>query len=1166
MRRFRTAQSATQQAAALLIVLAMVVLLTGLCVAYLSRTTSDRQVAHSSFHQSKVDQLAASAMDLIIGDFRTEVARGSSPTPTATCSVSVTPPCNVGPTGTPSGTPPACTPTATPFVFFPTPAANILPAVWPTTTPNTTPILNLIRVSKRGDEQGGANPIPIPGLPSHASAVNSSSPTEASANGRYVKLARWNKHYLIPRPSATLATDTNPIAAFSPAPDWVILTRNGPVAFSNWCSVLADPAQSNSFYCVGRYAYAVYDEGGLLDANVAGFPSNTTAAQYGPKGTSAFADLTVLGLSQTDIDAIVGWRNYFSAGPTGNFPNFNFNAGAASNYVAAVLSNTNGFLSVPIPSSTPNNMSNTDQQFATRQSLINLLVNSGLSDANTAAYALQYLGTFSRELNEPSWWPTLNASDMGGNNGGSPGPYSYRDNANPSPTPNPTPTPINPNLLNVRVCSGNGCGFTRADGTTANPGEPLINRRFALTRLAGLGPTGIVTTVNSTIVNGVPSPATAATIQRDFGLLWNSTSNRWDYVGPSGSNVQTSIETLWLVANENPGREPNFFELLKAAILNGSVGMGSGSSGNTFIAAEAKYWSTADTTHGTSSDYQIMQIGANIINQWDSGNVPIFIGFGSDPSTSQPYELAGIKNLPYLSKLVFKPYWSTSHGNNVFDAWLLPSLWNPHQNAPTPASRTVRLNMTLGSGAIITAYAKTPDSNSSLSSSEYMIFDASNAAYGLTPSGPTTNSVSQKSSNVIATPDNNYYGFHFPQMTLVSAPSSSSTAYPDFGTSCTFELQVDVTGNGNWKSYQKWSNCAQPAAPNQLIYSNSSSNPKNDKTIQDPEFVSLDPRTVRFGVWGNDGFASGNSTDYTVGVLNSLDESVGSPPSTAVYELIPAALTTLRPNGSVFVSATSPNLYLYANNTDNTVYYKDLDSVKRQGDAITPNYTTPMQPTDSADRSLALNGVFQNGVFQSVAELGHVYRDQPWKTIEFTSASSDPSFPMKSPDAGLLDVFTLHESSIEAGKTSLNTKQPLVLKAILGPGQSAAWGFTIKRLKDFTTAITQAQRDAIVTALQGLTPIVNKTELVTRLSSDPSVTGLGNKEARESVMRAFSDAGQTRTWNLLIDLIAQSGRYPSSANSLAGFVVEGEVHYWVHVAIDRFTGEVIDKQIEVVNE
>jgi hypothetical protein len=32
------------------------------------------------------------------------------------------------------------------------------------------------------------------------------------------------------------------------------------------------------------------------------------------------------------------------------------------------------------------------------------------------------------------------------------------------------------------------------------------------------------------------------------------------------------------------------------------------------------------------------------------------------------------------------------------------------------------------------------------------------------------------------------------------------------------------------------------------------------------------------------------------------------------------------------------------------------------------------------------------------------------------------------------------------------------------------------------------------------------------------------------------------------------------------FIVGGEQRYWVPVAIDRFTGEVIDKPIEVVNE
>jgi len=83
-------------------------------------------------------------------------------------------------------------------------------------------------------------------------------------------------------------------------------------------------------------------------------------------------------------------------------------------------------------------------------------------------------------------------------------------------------------------------------------------------------------------------------------------------------------------------------------------------------------------------------------------------------------------------------------------------------------------------------------------------------------------------------------------------------------------------------------------------------------------------------------------------------------------------------------------------------------------------------------------------------------------------------------------------------------------------------------------------------------------------------TGLGPtvpKTQRESIARALGEVDETRTWNLFIDVIAQSGRYPPNATSFQnGFVVNGEQRYWVHVAIDRFTGQVIGKQIEVVNE
>jgi len=60
--------------AALLIVLAFVVLLTVLVVAYFSRTATDRQLAQSSFNVTSSDLLARSALDIVINDFKQEIA------------------------------------------------------------------------------------------------------------------------------------------------------------------------------------------------------------------------------------------------------------------------------------------------------------------------------------------------------------------------------------------------------------------------------------------------------------------------------------------------------------------------------------------------------------------------------------------------------------------------------------------------------------------------------------------------------------------------------------------------------------------------------------------------------------------------------------------------------------------------------------------------------------------------------------------------------------------------------------------------------------------------------------------------------------------------------------------------------------------------------------
>jgi hypothetical protein len=90
---------------------------------------------------------------------------------------------------------------------------------------------------------------------------------------------------------------------------------------------------------------------------------------------------------------------------------------------------------------------------------------------------------------------------------------------------------------------------------------------------------------------------------------------------------------------------------------------------------------------------------------------------------------------------------------------------------------------------------------------------------------------------------------------------------------------------------------------------------------------------------------------------------------------------------------------------------------------------------------------------------------------------------------------------------------------------------------------------------------------VSRLASIPTNSPFTiGPEQRETIARALAEVGQTRTWGLLIDVIAQTGHYPPNASNLDKFVVEGEKRYWLHVAIDRFSGQVIDQQLEAVYE
>lgn len=197
--------------------------------------------------------------------------------------------------------------------------------------------------------------------------------------------------------------------------------------------------------------------------------------------------------------------------------------------------------------------------------------------------------------------------------------------------------------------------------------------------------------------------------------------------------------------------------------------------------------------------------------------------------------------------------------------------------------------------------------------------------------------------------------------------------------------------------------------------------------------------------------------------------------------------------------------------------------------------------------------VVLNRPFRSVGELGYVFRDIPWKSLNFFSTDSG--------DAALLDVFCLEDSEMTAGRVNLNTANAEVLAAILKGGlRHEAGGGSLSSTEAAAIA-------AEIVTKTGNAPFVNRAELVKSLATT-SVTANwpAEKIRREAVVRALASAAQTRTWNLMIDIIAQAGKFSPKATTAEEFVVEGERRMWLHVAIDRITGEVLESRVEPVYE
>ncbi|PTY01617.1 hypothetical protein DB346_12830 [Verrucomicrobia bacterium LW23] len=626
---------------AIVVVLLFVVLLSGIVMAFLIRSASQKKIAENSAEQIKVDLFGRGMAVITVGDLRQEIVDGSAP---------------------------AATFTDNSMLYMPLGSTNAVPQR--VGTDNALP--NLVKRSASGVkmyEFAGKDG------PDRASSVSTET---VSLNGRSMTKERWNRAYLLPKQTPEDGTTAVPLAQFA-SPDWIYVARDG----SNPKTWAPGMEVKGTNPILGRYAFTIYDEGGLLDANVAGYPggpNGSTQEQICSKAGVPYADLTqVLGngpggagfspaRSQDLVNQLVGWRNFATLKPVGSLPSFTYTAGTGDAYFNFVRSNGKGYLAA---GNTALYDSQSDRAFASRQELIKFLLQSMATNADERAkmqYALQFLGTFTRDINQPSYAPEAGRPLIKGNsaNGGNSA-YSGDNIINPS------------FLMDVRVASP----FTRNDGTTAVAGEPLVKQRFALARLAWITYAGPSASRNmapsSTVGNpdydiwlllnkhGVTSDflrqGTPENIYKYFGLSWvpdpnNPGSFAWIYkhegTSPLASAAAVSpnpIRTLKAGTSVVTGREPDFFELLKATVNVGSIAKAYGSSTDTLANYNGNWQMRMyATTRDADVDAAIVQLGANILSQSSTSGYSVRIFFHNN-LFGKIQEYRGVQDMPYINRV-----------------------------------------------------------------------------------------------------------------------------------------------------------------------------------------------------------------------------------------------------------------------------------------------------------------------------------------------------------------------------------------------------------------------------------------------------------------------------------------------------------------------------------
>jgi hypothetical protein len=1094
-----------RKGAALVLALAALVLLLGIVLAFFSRAALQRQISASSASNAQVDFLAETSLKILLRDIRHEIEAGSMPDPLTGAEIP-----HFRPLLKADGTVPSLS----------------LQRVGDSNIP---PILKTSRSQQPFFKQQDGYRI-VPGHPANgpvrASEISTTAP---SANGRRIPAARWN-HPKFMTPSEA--------GRFQP-PDWIYLDREGrnPTNFQN-LSQLANSQAENPDYVLGRFAYVIYDEGGLLDLAAIG---NDLSAEDNARKGRAHQITLANGIADIDVpqfSSFVAWRSPVTSSQGGQGANELFDP-------------KRNFIDVPA----------NEQTFLNRQDLLKFCARA---DSPLPPEILPFVTTYSRDVSAPAFGVPRSLT---------------------LPTAIPE-TEFNPPLSAVRFPASTT--LDRPEGAVTVPsGSPVLARKFPLSNIALLS----------------ASEPDAGAIRYYFGLE-KTPDGKWHYVAHEDGRIAKLSE----VAEQ--GREPNFFEVLQAAMERGSLAR---NGGDTY---------TFDNARAANAYFHVLQIGANIIDQWDGDDFPTTLAY-FDIGNGLWEDIYGIENLPYINNLSLIGY-RPAYDRDRFQVWGLFDVWNPHQNAVVPPSGIEGFRIEPLSGRSFSRlfynFNSTIIEQTDLAGPKQSVVDlnvdhpfefSAEATYseptvlrgnpppasagdrpGILfqdfPLGPAVPEHGSRPANMQA---------HLEEMGIGAPGECGVKAHnvfwfnPVAGEEIILALQARI--NGEWKTYQVIDGLVAPGLTNRANNSgdvldapSNTHHSKPDASLENcfyswrsrlsgVNMSKVDPRTIRFGHNGNQEFTLGttirNSSAPYSGTTTTTQDNwrilIADPSrligNTAIYggvferkgtsnqRLIPLGFIVNAPEDSV------SNLV--------PARYRDVDGTIRPADGYLG--ALPTVPGQLSDRPLILNRPFR-----SVGEMGYAFRDLPWKTMDF--------FSRESGDAGLLEAFSCDEPAgdppLVAGKINLNTRRPEVLEAVL-----TASALGLDGLPGVPPAGTLSEADAKALAAAILaegtkSPFLSPGDLVKRVLAPTSAvdakgTGTGTwapkvKTAREAAIRSLAGMTTTRTWNLMIDLVVQQGRFNPTAKSGADFVVRAERRYWVHLSIDRITGQVVDQQLEIVNE